>query len=88
MLRKRRAVAMFAAPMIAHAMLIAQAVDVEPSLFFPILVLLVIGGIVVVVLTARSHRRHSMMTDVRVCRACGQSSPPFAQFCRRCGARL
>jgi hypothetical protein len=42
----------------------------------------------IVASTARNHRRHALNTDARLCRACGQSHPPFAQFCKRCGAKL
>jgi ribosomal protein L40E len=58
--------------------------------YFPILLLILVVGaaIGVIVATARRFRRHAISTDARLCRNCGLSHPPFAQFCRRCGSKL
>jgi ribosomal protein L40E len=44
--------------------------------------------LIMLIKTASQHRRHSSMTDPRICRSCGASHPPFAQFCRKCGSKL
>jgi ribosomal protein L40E len=52
---------------------------------------IVIAGFVLLILlmrTATMSRRHTMQTDQRLCRGCGTSHPPFAEFCRRCGRKL
>lgn len=53
-------------------------------------VLWVVFSVVVVllVLTALRHRRHAAATDTRLCRACGESHPPHARFCRKCGGAM
>jgi predicted amidophosphoribosyltransferase len=38
--------------------------------------------------TAARYRRHTRLTDQRLCPGCGTSHPSFAQFCRRCGKKL
>jgi ribosomal protein L40E len=64
--------------------------DFEPDKILFVVFLFVALTIVyrVVASTARNHRRHALDTDARICRACGQSHPAFAQFCKRCGAKL
>jgi hypothetical protein len=32
--------------------------------------------------------RRAMMDAQRLCRSCGAGHPAFAQYCRRCGAKL
>lgn len=44
--------------------------------------------LVLLVATAGQHRQHALDTDPRLCRHCGQSHPPYAHFCRRCGMNL
>jgi hypothetical protein len=56
------------------------------SILFLIVVIAIAFGVVAV--TLRRFRRHAASTDARLCRACGLTHPPFAQFCRRCGAKL
>ncbi len=48
------------------------------------------GALIVVALlvTARQHRQHARETATRLCRGCGASHPPYAQFCRHCGRRI
>jgi ribosomal protein L40E len=67
-----------------------RAMDFEPDkIFFFVFFFIAVAIIVrVVASTARNHRRHALDTDVRICRSCGQSHPAFAQFCKRCGAKL
>ena len=60
----------------------------EKFLFFVFLIVAMVIVYRIVAATARNHRRHAMGTDARICRACGQSHPAFAQFCKRCGAKL
>jgi ribosomal protein L40E len=50
--------------------------------------LVIIFVVIAIVRTARMHRRHSWMTQPRLCRGCGTSHPPYARFCRRCGREL
>jgi ribosomal protein L40E len=56
--------------------------------FLMILLPLVAIAIAAVLATALRHQDHAKLTDGRICRSCGQSHPPFAQFCRRCGKKL
>jgi hypothetical protein len=56
----------------------------------PVRTLLIILAVLVVLLvvTALQHRRHAAATANRLCRACGESHPPHARFCRRCGTAM
>lgn len=53
-----------------------------------LLFLVMIVMVVLLIVTASQHRRHSSQTDPRLCKSCGTSHPPFAEFCRRCGKKL
>lgn len=56
----------------------------------PVRALLIVLAVVVVLLvvTALQHRRHAATTANCLCRACGESHPPHAHFCRRCGTAI
>ena len=48
----------------------------------------IIVAVVVILLVATASTRRRGFLQQRMCRSCGASHPPFAQFCRRCGQRL
>jgi ribosomal protein L40E len=55
----------------------------------PIILILIVAIVIfLLIATASQHRRHTSLTDVRLCRGCGAGHPAFAQFCRRCGRKL
>lgn len=43
---------------------------------------------IMLIATASQHRRHVSRTAARLCRACGQAHPSFAEYCRQCGKKL
>ncbi|HEY8666609.1 MAG TPA: zinc-ribbon domain-containing protein [Tepidisphaeraceae bacterium] len=49
---------------------------------------LMIFIVILLIATANKNRHYVQHTEPRICRSCGQSHPPFAAFCRRCGTRL
>ncbi len=51
-------------------------------------VVVIVVVVLMLVMTASQNRRHTFRTDLRLCRGCGASHPPFAQFCSRCGRKL
>lgn len=53
---------------------------------WPVLVVALIA--ILVIRTARQHRRYAADTDVRLCGHCGLAHPQQAKFCRRCGREL
>ncbi len=55
----------------------------------PIFLLAMFAAVVVALVLINSivRTRRMGITDVR-CNACGETHPPFARFCRRCGNRL
>ena len=52
---------------------------------FVVVVTLVVAAFIVSVAAGRRRFRGIAGT---MCRSCGATHPPFAQFCRRCGQRL
>jgi predicted amidophosphoribosyltransferase len=52
---------------------------------FEIPLLLLVLAVTLVLIVAPGRRGGE---GQRVCRNCGASHPPFAQFCRRCGRKL
>jgi predicted amidophosphoribosyltransferase len=57
---------------------------------FPAFFLVFVAAVLLFLLiaTASQHRGYSARTQTRLCSGCGQSHPPFAEFCRRCGRKL
>ena len=51
---------------------------------------IIVLGVLLVLLaaTATHHRRHALETALHLCHNCGLTHPPFAHFCRRCGAEI
>ena len=68
----------------------ASAATMVPMFESPPWLLIII--LVIVFVGAMSSKRRKMLErrrfDIRVCRQCGSSQPPHAQFCRQCGTRL
>ena len=46
---------------------------------------LIIGMILLLVITAKQHRRHAALTDRKQCRQCGARYGAEAIYCGRCG---
>jgi ribosomal protein L40E len=53
-----------------------------------LLILIVVGMVFVLVITAKQNRRHNQFFDRRTCRRCGAVHPSHANFCARCGENL
>lgn len=56
--------------------------------FGELLILIVIGMVFVLAVTAKQNRRHNALFDRRTCRRCGAIHPLHANFCSRCGDKL
>ena len=52
---------------------------------FVIVVTLVVAAFIV---SVAAGKRNLGRMQGRMCRSCGATHPPFAQFCRRCGQRI
>jgi ribosomal protein L40E len=51
-------------------------------------VLVLVGVIAAIALTARWSRRRAAESDVSICPGCATPNPVHATFCRKCGKRL
>jgi ribosomal protein L40E len=51
-----------------------------------IIVILLLVFVLIALASGRNSRKAAR--DSRICTSCGAGSPPFAQYCRRCGQRL
>lgn len=77
-----------ATSLFSHSIGLSGTLQVVSGVTQIIFVLILLLAFLAVVVTALQHRRHSALTNQRLCRGCGQSHPPFAFFCRRCGRKL
>jgi ribosomal protein L40E len=53
-----------------------------------LVLLLVVAAVVLLVITAIQSRRHTRMTNSKLCPGCGTTHPGFAEYCRTCGRKL
>ena len=49
---------------------------------------LIIVAVVVILLVMTAQQGGRSAREPRLCRTCGTTHPPFAQYCRRCGKKL
>ncbi len=56
--------------------------------FGELLILVVLGMVFVLAITAKQNRRHTAFFDRKSCKRCGAVHPSHANFCGRCGQKL
>lgn len=53
-----------------------------------LVILLVAVAVLLLVITAMQSRRHTRLTNSKLCPGCGTTHPGFADYCRTCGRKL
>jgi ribosomal protein L40E len=63
----------------------ADAVHVSANLTW---VMMGLFFALMITIAVSKSRRQMASTDLKLCKSCGTSHPPFARFCRKCGKNL
>lgn len=56
--------------------------------FGEMLIIIVVGMVFVLAITAKQNRKNTAFFDRKPCRRCGSVHPSMANFCGRCGQKL